>query len=83
MKTPTAKDLMAKIEALEKRVRELEARPPNVINITNPPAPAPLIQPIVNPVYPDTRPWWEYPGSTCGGVSAIAQAGTLMLAISP
>ena len=45
-----------RIEELEKRVKELEARPIFY------PVPGPIyIQPIMPPIYPQPQPWYPYP----------------------
>ena len=55
-----------KIADLEKRVKDLEARPQAPTIIVLPANPFPAIPQY--PVYPPPRPWWEQPGyvSTCG-----------------
>lgn len=58
MKKPTVAALMAEIETLKKRITELEARPPLVIN-NHPPVqpsvflPIPQVVPMTEP-----RPYW-------------------------
>lgn len=69
MKTPSTKELLAKIEALEKKVAELEARPMTVIHNHQL---APL-QPIY-PSLPGTAPGypWTITCQTRGGSGQVS-----------
>lgn len=60
----TKRQLLERIEALERRVAELEARPvePAVITIHPTPGESPFV-PQVWPVYP-TYPTWDYGSGT-------------------
>lgn len=56
-KRPTVAELLTRIEVLEKRLRDVEARPPVVINMPKdvPYQPRPYVPPI--PQFPWEGPW--------------------------
>lgn len=58
------KELLKRIEGLEARIRQLEARPVYV----------PYAVPYQNP--PAVGPWPYWQGPTCGGGSAVGSVGT-------
>ena len=70
-------DLLKRIEELEARVRELEARPPMVQWIPYP-------QPTIQPVYIERRyevgPWRYWEGPYCGTAIGASMSGTTTLA---
>ena len=66
-KQPTVKELLARIDKLEARVKELEAR--NVLHIHHHQEPVGIPYretPQPFPVNP-TFPWTTFPPTTCGG----------------
>lgn len=73
MKRPTVADLMAEIQALKKRIADLEARPPLVIH-NHPPA---HLQPLTAPRtdWPLPYPGWR-PGDVWCTVTAVNGGGS-------